>query len=215
MASFCRRDQRYLLGQVPLRQALALVNQDGVRILHPHLHRGLNGVVAAAQVVVHSILVHRLLAAVGHLPALPADVKLHHVAVLGDFDAVVIGPLVKFKVLRRCPGRDCRGKTRQCAPAAPCSACSATPARPAPAPWRSAPRAPAAHSSLPRRRSASASHAAPSAASTAKTIVADFPILIVSSLSQPAKPSMPSDCLSAACLIPPAPRRRSRSTLRR
>ena len=67
MASFCGRDQRHLLGQVPLRQVLALVNQDGVRIFHPHLHRGLNGVVAAAQVVVHAVLVHRLFAAVGHL----------------------------------------------------------------------------------------------------------------------------------------------------
>ena len=65
-----RRDQRYLLGQVPLGQALALVNQDRVRILHPHFHRGLNGMIAAAKVVVHGVLVHRLFAAVGHFPAL-------------------------------------------------------------------------------------------------------------------------------------------------
>ena len=93
-----RRDQRHLLGQMPLHHVLPLVNQDRVRILHPHLHRHLNGVVAPPQGVVHHILVQRLFAAVGHLPALPADEKLHHVAVLGHFDAVMVGPLVEFEV---------------------------------------------------------------------------------------------------------------------
>ncbi len=80
-----------------LDHVLALVEQDRIRILEPHLNRHLDGVVAPPQKVVHNVFVLRLLAAIGHFPALPAHKKLHHVAVLGHFNAVMVGPLVEFE----------------------------------------------------------------------------------------------------------------------
>jgi hypothetical protein len=60
---------------------------------------GLDGVVAAAQGVVHLLLGERRFAFIGHLPARAPKVKLHHVAVLGVLNAVVVRPRVELPVL--------------------------------------------------------------------------------------------------------------------
>jgi hypothetical protein len=69
-------------------------------IIEPGLDDGLDGMVAAAEPVVHDNLRQRRVALVRHLPALPPDEKLHHIAVLGEFNAVAVRPLVELKVIR-------------------------------------------------------------------------------------------------------------------
>ena len=92
------RNQRHLVGQMALRQPLAFVDQNGPGIVEPRLDHRLNGVVAPAHIVINLILGQRRLASVGDFLAGPAHIKLHHVAMLGELDSVVVGPLVKLEV---------------------------------------------------------------------------------------------------------------------
>ena len=94
-----RRNHRHLHRVAPLHHVRAFVDQNRARILQPLLQHHLNRVVAPPQIVVQRLLpgliaVHRLLAAIGHFPSLAPDIELHHVAVFGHVNAVVIGPLV-------------------------------------------------------------------------------------------------------------------------
>jgi hypothetical protein len=72
--------------------ALAVEDEYGFWILEPHLDGGLDRVVPAAHKVVHLFLRQRSLAFVSHLRTVAAKIKLHHVAVFGELDAVAIGP---------------------------------------------------------------------------------------------------------------------------
>ena len=93
-----RRDQGYLVAQAPFHNVLPLIHQDRIGILEPYLYGSFDGVVATAQKVVEYFLVHRLLAAIRHFPTLGPHVELHHIAVLGNLDAIVVGPLMVLKI---------------------------------------------------------------------------------------------------------------------